>query len=165
MENNNIKIVINNQSTIQADMPAPTLIYSNLLTETAKREEMKRRRSTLTPQELSRLRKESRKVSCSYCHKKVFSETKTSYSMQAYFWFCFFFCCGGILYSWVPFVLGEMTETSHFCPNCRTVLGSYKPKYRLKTKILLAALTILCFAVVTIAVLCWSDIIKMSLFV
>ena len=156
-----MQILINDRLNGYSSPPAPTLIYSNLLSETAKKDEVKRRRSTLTPQEMSLLKKKPRKLVCCNCRQKVVSEARTHYSMETCFWFSFFFCCGGIFCSWVPFVLNEMKQTIHFCPKCHSILGAYKPKCRNQTKVLLAVITLFCFSVVTVGALCWGGVIAL----
>ena len=155
-----VQFLINDRPpVILPDPPTPTLIYSNLLSDKVKNEEQRRRRSTLTPHEMANLRREPRRVTCNHCRRKVNSVAKTDYAMESYFWCSFLFCCGGILFSWAPFVFSDMKQTTHTCPECTNILGSYKPRYQTRTKVLLGLLTLFCLSLVTTAVLIWSGVI------
>ena len=145
------------------ELPAPTLIYSSFMSNSPEHE--RKRRSTITPQIISQLEVQPRKsidLQCDYCQSTVDTTTKVVFSTDAYFWCFFFFFCGAIICSWLPFTLTEMKRTKFTCPNCHSTLASHKPSYKKRTKIVLGSLTFVCVSVVTLAILYWIGVIKLS---
>lgn len=133
------------------DRPIPTLIYSSLAPEARANE---RRRSTVNLHDVSVFKKSTEvTLTCKNCLNKITTVTETTYAVETFFWFSFFFCCGGIFCSWIPFILSDLKRTRHICPSCRNKLGSYQPNYRIITKLVLTVLSIFCAAIATFLLL------------
>ena len=163
-----LKVKINSEESLVLEplqnpdeaQPHPTLIYSNLIPES---DDIKRkRRSTVKMQRLSVLgRHVNLTVTCNNCHNKVTTLTKTTYPVEVYGWFFFFFFCGATLCSWIPFVLTDLKQIKHVCPECKTKLASYKLQLRLKTKFLLALLSALCVSTILFLLLYWAEVLSL----
>ena len=89
---------------------------------------------------------------CDECNNLGPTLLKTTFQSAAYAWAFIFLISGGILWSWVPFVLDDLQQTSCLCLQCNKKLTVCKPKIRRSTEKLFCFLLVIDILILTIII-------------
>lgn len=80
---------------------------------------------------------------CSSCNKSNNIQVETSFQGAAYAWGFIFLISGGILWSWVPFVLDDFKRKVFRCSQCTKIIKDSKMKSRQSTEKLFCFLLVM----------------------
>ena len=83
----------------------------------------------LIPGNIAILGKESTKIRCAFCQTENFTRVEKKISKSGIIWGVSCLICGSWLLALLVLLLDAFRDFSHFCPNCNSNIGIYKPVF------------------------------------
>ena len=94
---------------------------------------------------------DSKRVFCSFCQNYCATAVRESYQTPAFIWAFILFCFSGACCAIIPFLRKDLKQVDHYCPHCKQMIGTYQPKMKKETVIILLSVLLIGLCVVGVS--------------